>query len=183
MDIEEVRNDFEYLRADDRGLTLSSDDKSGILLGRHAVISLMEPVDGGSRLLTFLEESLCPDPDVEFVVTFGSQVTGDFRPSSDLDVAVKFTDGLSRHERFQKQCFLSGDLQRADAPFIDVSDIEELPLDVAHDAVNGEFLCGDEEAFLQFKADTEAVFEERCDDIRRHQREVIDRIAEKGLHG
>ena len=143
----------------------------------------MEATDGRSRLLALLGESLCRDPDIEFAVAFGSQVTGDSRPSSDLDLAVKFTDGLSSHERFQKRCFLSGDLQREDAPFIDISDIEDLPLDVAHDAVTGEFLCGDEQAFRQFRADIEAVFEERRDDIRRHQRGVIDRIAENGLHG
>lgn len=143
----------------------------------------MDAIDGRSRLLAILEESLCRDADIDFVMAFGSQVTGDSRPSSDLDLAIKFADGLSSHERFQKRCFLSGDLQRADAPFVDISDIEGLPLDVAHDALDGEFLCGDEQAFRQFKLDIEAAFEERRDDIRRHQRSVIDRIAEDGLHG
>jgi uncharacterized protein len=121
--------------------------------------------------------------DIEFALVFGSQLTSNSRPSSDLDLAVKFADSLSSHDRFQKLCFLSGDLQREDAPFIDVSDIETLPLEVAHDAVNGEFLCGDENTFRHFKADTEALFEEQHDEIRRHQRDVIDRIAEDGLHG
>lgn len=143
----------------------------------------MDAIDGRSQVLAALEESLCRDPDVEFAVVFGSQVTGDSRPSSDLDLAVKFADDLSPHERFQKRCFLSGDLQRADAPFVDISDVEALPLDVAHDAMSGEFLCGDERAFRQFEADVEAAFEERRDDIRRHRRDVIDRIAEDGLRG
>lgn len=143
----------------------------------------MDAVDGRSRLLADLATSVRPDADVEFAVTFGSQVTGEARPSSDPDLAVKFTTDLSSHERFQKRCSLSGDLQRADAPFVDVSDIETLPIDVAHDAVNGEFLCGDERAFRRFSADVEAKFEKRRDDIRRHQRDVIDRIAEGGLRG
>jgi predicted nucleotidyltransferase len=143
----------------------------------------MEASDEHSQLFTTLEESLCRHPDIEFVVAFGSQVTGDSRSSSDLDFAVKFADDLSSHERFQKRCFLSGDLQQADAPFIDLSDIEDLPLDVAHDAVNGEFLCGNEQAFRQFKRDIKASFEERRDEIRRHQQDVIDRIAEDGLRG
>lgn len=143
----------------------------------------MEAIDGRSRMLAHLKESLCRDADIKFAVAFGSQVTGDSRPSSDLDIAVKFTDGLSSHERFRKRCFLSGDLQQVDAPFIDISDIEDLPLDVADDAVNGDLLCGDERAFRRFKADIEAAFEERRDDIRRRQRDVIDRIAENGLHG
>lgn len=143
----------------------------------------MEASDEHSQLFATLEESLCHHPDIEFVVAFGSQVTGGSRSSSDLDLAVKFADDLSSHERFQKRCFLSGDLQQADAPFIDLSDIEDLPLGVAHDAVNGEFLCGNGQAFRQFKTDIEASFEERRDEIRRHQRDVIDRIAEDGLRG
>lgn len=143
----------------------------------------MGMIDERAEVLAGLEASLCRDPDVEFVVAFGSQVTGDSRSSSDLDLAVKFADDRSARERFRKRCFLSGDVQRADAPFVDLSDIEDLPLDVAHDAVTGELLCGDQRAFDRFKTDIEAAFEERRDQIRRRQRDVIDRIAENGLHG
>ena len=143
----------------------------------------MEASDKHSQLFATLEESLCRDSDIEFVVAFGSQVTDDSRSSSDLDLAVKFADDLSSHERFQKRCFLSGNLQQADAPFIDLSDVEDLPLNVAHDAVNGEFLCGNEQAFHQFKTEIEASFEKQRDEIRRHQQDVIDRIAEDGLRG
>ena len=143
----------------------------------------MGATGGRSALLIALEESLCRDPDIEFAVMFGSRVSGDERASSDLDIAVKFNDALSSHERFRKRCFLSGDLQSEDAPFIDISDIDELPLAVSHDAVGGDLLCGDDRAFHAFKQEIEATFEERRDDLRRHQRDVIDRIAEDGLRG
>lgn len=143
----------------------------------------MEAADGRSRTLDAIEESLCGDADIEFAVAFGSQVTGDERSSSDLDIAIKFVDELSAHDRFRKRCFLSGDLQRENAPFVDLSDVETLPIEVAHDAVNGELLCGDERAFHRFKADVEAAFEERREAIRRHRRDVIERIAEDGLRG
>lgn len=143
----------------------------------------MSDPDWRSRLRAELEESLCRDPAVEFAVVFGSQVTGDTRPASDFDLAIKFVDECSSHERFQKRCFLSGDLQRDDAPFIDVSDIEALPIAVAHDAVNGEFVCGDERALQRFRATVVDEFEARRDDIRREQRDAIDRIAEGGLRG
>ena len=143
----------------------------------------MGATDGRSTLLAALEEALCRDPDIEFAVLFGSRVTGAERPSSDLDIAVKFSDELSSHERFRKRCFLSGDLQSEDAPFIDLSDIDELPLAVAHDAVSGDLLCGDDREFRAFKQEIEATYEERRDDLRRHQRNVIDRIAEDGLRG
>jgi predicted nucleotidyltransferase len=130
-----------------------------------------------------LDASVCDDPAVEFVVAFGSQCTGEATPASDLDVAVKFADDLSANERFDKRCFLSGDLQQDDAPFVDLADIETLPLDVAHDAVNGTFVCGDDRAFEQFKTTVEATFADQRDTLRRQQRDVIDRIAAEGLRG
>ncbi|MFU8869052.1 nucleotidyltransferase domain-containing protein [Natronococcus sp.] len=117
----------------------------------------MNASDGRSRVLAALEESVCSDTDIEFVVAFGSQTTGESTPASDFDIALKFTD--------------------------DLSDIEELPLDVAHDAVNGELVCGDEQVFRQFKTDIEAAFSRQRDDLRQQQHDVIDRIAEGGLRG
>lgn len=143
----------------------------------------MDASNGRERAFGGIDDSLCRDADVEFVVAFGSRVAGSPRPASDIDIAIKFDDELSAHERFQKRCFLSGDLQRGDAPFVDVADIETLPIEVAHAAVNGTFLCGDEQAFEQFKADTEAAFEANRDAIHRRQRAIIDRIAEEGLRG
>jgi predicted nucleotidyltransferase len=136
-----------------------------------------------SPVLDTLEPSICDDPAVEFAVAFGSQISGESNSSSDLDLAVKFADDLSDRERFDKRCFLSGDIQREDAPFVDLSDIEELPIDIAHDAVNGQFVCGDKRAFERFKTDIESEFAEQRELLRRRQREVIDRIAEDGLRG
>ena len=130
-----------------------------------------------------LDTSVCADPAVEFVVAFGSRPAGEATPASDLDVAVKFADDLSAGERFDKRCFLSGDLQQDDAPFVDLSDIETLPLDVANDAVNGTLVCGDDRAFARFKTAIEAAFDDRRDTLRRQQRDVIDRIAAEGLRG
>lgn len=139
----------------------------------------MDPSAGQSQVRSALEATLCSDPDI----VFGSQLSGTPTPLSDLDVAIKFTDELSEQERFEKRCFLSGDLQHEDRPFVDVSDIESLPLAVAHDAVNGEPLCGDEQAFERFRADIEARFDRQRETLRHQQRELIDRIAEDGLRG
>jgi hypothetical protein len=61
--------------------------------------------------------------------------------------------------------------------------VETLPLDVTHDAVNGQFVCGDRQAFETFKREVEAEFAEQREELRTHQRSVIDRIAEEGLRG
>jgi predicted nucleotidyltransferase len=139
--------------------------------------------DMDSELFETIESSACSDPDIEFVVAFGSQITGDATDASDFDLAIKFADDVPDSERFEKWCFLSGTLQREGVPFLDVSDIGTLPLDIAHDAVNGRFVCGNEDAFEAFKMTVEADFDDRRDDLRRQQRAVIDRIAEEGLRG
>jgi predicted nucleotidyltransferase len=89
----------------------------------------MEVSDERSQLFATLEESLRRDSDIEFVVAFGSRITGEPTDASDLDLAVKFAAGLSDRERFETRCFLSGDLQRDAAPFVDLSeDLEGVPL-------------------------------------------------------
>ena len=128
--------------------------------------------------------SLCDDPDIEFVVAFGSRLTGTPTTGSDLDIAVKFDPTLSDSERFDKLCFLSGDLQCDGAPFVDISDLERLPTEVAHDAVtDGRFVCGDSRAFERYKQAIEASFQDGREERQRTQRELIDRIAAEGLRG
>jgi len=129
------------------------------------------------------EASLCADEDIEFVVAFGSQLTGDSTDGSDLDIAVKFAGELSASERFTKRCFLSGDLQADEMPFVDVSDIETLPVDVAHDAINGTVVCGDKGVIDQYTAAIKAAFHDQREEHRHSHRQLIDRIATEGLRG
>lgn len=136
-----------------------------------------------STVLTAIENEVCTDANIVFAVVFGSQVSGKSTSLSDLDIAVKFADELSEQERFEKWCFLSGYLQHENNSFVDVSDIESLPIDIAHDAVNGEFLCGDKREFQRFKTDIEAEFSEQREILRHKQRAIIERIAEGGLRG
>ncbi|RLM49982.1 nucleotidyltransferase domain-containing protein [Halorubrum sp. Atlit-28R] len=143
----------------------------------------MEPNADQSQIHSALKDVVCADPDVVFAAVFGSQLSGTATHSSDIDIAVKFTADCSERDRFKKRCVLSGELQHEEFPFIDVSDIDSLPLGVAHDAVNGDLLCGDKRAFEQFKTDIEADLDEQRETLRRHQRTVIDRIAEDGLRG
>ena len=143
----------------------------------------MDAVNEDSEVPPAVAESLCEDPAVEFAVLFGSRHTDEERASSDVDIAVKFSERLSSHERFKKRCFLAGDLQRAGAPFVDLSDLDALSIDVAHDAVNGAFLCGDEDAFSETKRQIDREYAAQADEIRTQHRNRIDRIAEDGLHG
>lgn len=130
-----------------------------------------------------LGRAICAEPGVQFAVAFGSAVDGPWTPSSDIDVAVKFVDALSPTEQFRRLCSLSGNVQRSDAPFVDVSNVETLPLPVARRAVGGEFVCGDESAFRRYRATIEDEYGDRREEITQHRRDVIDRIARGGLRG
>lgn len=139
--------------------------------------------DGDCTVPRHVVEELCADSSVAFVVAFGSRATDAARPSSDLDVAVKFVDGLSERERFRQRCRLSATVQRDGGPFVDLSDVDELPVEVAHRALQGEFVCGDRERFQTAAQRVSNSFEEQREDIERRQQAVIRRIADEGLHG
>ncbi|ACV11399.1 DNA polymerase beta domain protein region [Halorhabdus utahensis DSM 12940] len=138
---------------------------------------------GSDPLPSAVKQRLCDDPDVEFVVAFGSRVTGTASASSDIDIAVKFTDRLSPEERFRKQYRLSGQLQDSELPFVDVSDIEELSLEFAQAAVSGELLCGNDAAFRTYRENIAAEFERKREQLAENHRDRIRRIAEEGLRG
>jgi len=112
-------------------------DGGAIVFSSSVVGCNMDKRDDHPLVDSIREASLCADENIEFVVAFGSQFTGDSTDGSDLDIAVKFAGGLSASERFTKRCFLSGDLQADEMPFVEISDIETLPVDVAHNAING----------------------------------------------
>ncbi|MFC6721076.1 type VII toxin-antitoxin system MntA family adenylyltransferase antitoxin [Halobacteriaceae archaeon SHR40] len=143
----------------------------------------MEADNGSPAVPDHVRETLCENPDIEFVVVFGSRAKGTERSSSDLDIAVKFDQDLTSEDRFRKRCRLSAQLQENDSPFVDLSDIDELPLEFAHAAVNGELICGDWEAFREFKTEVEDRFENSREEIERRQLDLIHRIAEEGLRG
>jgi len=140
-------------------------------------------IDGRAAVLNSLADEVCREEGVVFAVVFGSSVSGEARPSSDVDVGIKFEADLTERERFRRRYVLSATLQRTEWPFVDVSDIEELPLPVAHRVVCGDLLCGDKAAFRRFKQNTEAAYEESRGELSERSRTVIDRIAEEGLRG
>jgi len=143
----------------------------------------MQPGEMGSEDPPAVEELLAADPDVAFAVVFGSRADGTPGADSDLDVAVKFADGLTEQERFRKRCRFSGRLQRDDLPFVDLTDLDAVPLEIAHAAMNGEFLCGDEDAFQAFREQIHREYQQHKTEIEQRHRDTISRIAAGGLRG
>lgn len=121
------------------------------------------------------------DTPVVYAVVFGSRVRGDSIPASDVDIALQFPDDLDDRERFDARNRIDAELQSYTDSFVDVSDVERLPLRVAARALDdGQVLYGDEGVV----ADDRQRFAEQAAagerDRERQRRDVIDRLAEGG---
>ncbi|TKX44618.1 nucleotidyltransferase family protein [Halorubrum sp. ARQ200] len=116
--------------------------------------------------------------DVRFAVLFGSRVRGDAHESSDVDVALRFPDDLSPTEWFRRRNRIDADLQRHADAFVDVSDIDDLPLPIARAALrDGIRLVGDDRDIDASRERVEAEYEETATERERDRREFVDRLA------
>jgi predicted nucleotidyltransferase len=127
-------------------------------------------VDGMSR---YLERC-----DVVFAMLFGSRARETARESSDVDVALQFPAGMTPKERFRRRNRIDAELQEYADGFVDVSDIEELPLPVARAALRDGFrLVGDGRWIDTHRERIEAEYEASASERERERREFIDRLA------
>ncbi|MDB9300296.1 nucleotidyltransferase domain-containing protein [Halorubrum ezzemoulense] len=116
--------------------------------------------------------------DVRFAVLFGSRVRGETHDSSDVDVVLRFPEELSPKERFRRRNRIDTDLQGYADDFVDVSDIEDLPLPIARAALReGVRLVGDERELTAYREQIDAEYERTAADRERDRREFIDRLA------
>lgn len=113
-----------------------------------------------------------------FAVLFGSHMQGTVTESSDVDIAVRFPDGMDEYEQFRHRNRLDAELQAyADAP-VDVSDIETLPTPVAYTALrDGWLLAGDEDAARSYYEHVTAEYESSERERTEERRRFIDRLA------
>ena len=122
------------------------------------------------------------ETDVCFAVLFGSRVRGDAHESSDVDVALRFPDDLSSTERFRRRNRIDAELQSHADAFVDVSDIDSLPLPIARAALrDGIRLVGDDREVDAYRDRVEAEYEETATERERDRREFVDRLAKGEL--
>ena len=119
------------------------------------------------------------DNDVQYAVVFGSVARGEETSTSDIDLCFRFPDDLSRRERFDRRNHIDSVVQRYATQFVDVSDLEALPDEIALNALrDGVVIYGTESA----KETDEQHLQDRVrsskDKHTRERREFIDRLAE-----
>jgi len=117
-------------------------------------------------------------PSVEFAVLFGSNARGDSHEGSDVDIAVRFSEELSSHDRFRLRNRIDADLQAYADGFVDVSDIAMLPTPVAYAAIrDGIVLVGESEAIESFREQVTREYEATADDREQARHAFIERLA------
>lgn len=118
------------------------------------------------------------ETDVHFAVLFGSLATGSTHESSDVDIAVRFPDEMTSKQRFRLRNRIDAELQAFADRFVDVSDVEDLPLSVARRALRDGFeLVGDSEDIDAYHEQIESAYEMSVAERERERQEFIDRLA------
>lgn len=118
------------------------------------------------------------DTPVTFAILFGSRVRGASDDRSDVDVTLQFPAEMTALERFRSRNRIDADLQSYADAFVDVSDVESLPVPVAYAALrDGIILVGDEEAVSGALDAVKTAYEATETDRRRANEEFIDRLA------
>jgi predicted nucleotidyltransferase len=115
---------------------------------------------------------------VVFAVLFGSHARGTATESSDVDVALRFPEKMTDHERFDARNRIDAGLQEYADGFVDVSDVDSLPTPVAYAALrDGIVLTGDERAVETYRERIGREYEATANERERERREFIDRLA------
>ncbi|RRJ33101.1 type VII toxin-antitoxin system MntA family adenylyltransferase antitoxin [Halocatena pleomorpha] len=116
--------------------------------------------------------------DIDFALLFGSAARGRASDSSDVDVALRFPRSLDDHERFRRRNRIDAELQQYADTFVDVSDIDTLPIAVASAAVrNGRLIVGTEDAVTQYRKRVTRQYEATEKERKQERKAFIDRIA------
>ena len=114
--------------------------------------------------------------DVVFAVLFGSHATGTADATSDVDIALRFPDEMAAIERFRRRNRIDAELQQYAAGFVDVSDLEELPVHVAHAALrDGIVVAG--EMSTAYREEVEQEYEATAGERAAQREELIERLA------
>ncbi|MUV57883.1 nucleotidyltransferase family protein [Halogeometricum sp. CBA1124] len=115
---------------------------------------------------------------VVFAVLFGSHARETATESSDVDVALRFPEEMTDHERFDARNRIDAGLQEYADGFVDVSDVDSLPTPVAYAALrDGIVLTGDERAVETYRERIGREYEATANERERERREFIDRLA------
>ena len=116
--------------------------------------------------------------DVVYAILFGSCVNGTAETMSDVDIAVSFPPEMSSSQRFRHRNRIDAELQRYTDGFVDVSDIDELPLPVKYAALrNGKILVGDPEQVTEDREQVRQRYEDSAEEREREREAFIDRLA------
>jgi predicted nucleotidyltransferase len=116
--------------------------------------------------------------EVVFAVLFGSHVEGTTHADSDVDITLRLPESLTLKARFRLRNRIDAELQSYAEGFVDVSDIESLPVPVAHAALqDGLLLVGEAEPVAEYRVKIAAEYEATKPEREREREAFLDRLA------
>ncbi len=129
-----------------------------------------------------LLHSILADAGVIVAYLFGSRASERHRATSDADVAVLLDGGMQLLDRER----LSNRLAQAmGVPEVDLVILDEASLEMRGRVVQEghPIFCRDEPRRVAFEVRTRSEYFDFVPTLERHSRELLHRVAERGLHG
>ncbi|HJH29803.1 MAG TPA: nucleotidyltransferase domain-containing protein [Methanosarcinaceae archaeon] len=120
---------------------------------------------------------------VTLAYLFGSTVRGDANQLSDVDIAVKFDESLSKKDVFGAELSLISELTgilKTDK--VDLVVMNDAPLLLNYNIIkNGKILKSDESIRIQFETMTLSTYLDEKHYIEQHTNNILNRVAQSGF--
>ena len=120
---------------------------------------------------------------VTLAYLFGSTVRGDANQLSDVDIAIKFDESLSKKDVFDAELNLISELTgilKTDK--VDLIVMNDAPLLLNYNIIkNGKILKSDESKRVQFEKKILSTYPDGMYCIERHTSNILNRIAQSGF--
>lgn len=115
---------------------------------------------------------------------FGSQVTGDVNPDSDIDIGIYFEQTTTQVERGEFRLRLIVELERIiEIHQVDLVVMNDVPVDLQYEIIsaNTYLYIRDESARVAYETQTTSMYFDQKYYIDRHNKKVLEQIAQDGI--
>jgi len=120
--------------------------------------------------------------DVAAVYLFGSYAEGTSRSRSDIDIAVLFSHGIERSERFDRRLELMIDLEQVFKIKVDVVDLPDAPPALVHQILRSNILIidNDRERRIELEVAKRREYFDLLPYLKRHRKVALEQLTERG---
>ena len=120
-------------------------------------------------------------PEISAVYLFGSQIKGNARKGSDLDIAVLFAEGFSPLDRFEKKLGILNDLEDLLEIELDLVDLESVDLFFLHQVMKAKILLveQDKNRRVEFEVNKRKEYFDRKHFFELYHQQALKRLDQQ----